>query len=96
MNPKKSLLILSAVTALLVVSAALPLAIAADQQTASGIISSVGDTSFALRVDNGPTMQFITDGDTVVEGELKVGADATVTYRVEDGKNIAERVQVKA
>ena len=96
MNPKKSLLILSAVTALLVVSAALPLAAAAEQQTASGIISSVGDTSFTLRVDNGPTMQFITDGDTVVEGELKVGSGATVTYRVEDGKNIAERVQVKA
>jgi len=96
MNPKKSLLLLSSILAVLVVTAALPLAIAADQQTASGIISSVGDTSFALRVDNGPTMQFITDGDTVVEGELKVGADATVTYRVEDGKNIAERVEVKA
>lgn len=96
MNPKKSLLLLSSILAVLVVTAALPLAVAAEQQTASGIISSVGDSSFALRVDNGPTMQFITDGDTVVEGELKVGSGATVTYRVEDGKNIAERVEVKA
>lgn len=96
MNPKKSLLVFSSILAVLVVTAALPLAVAADQQTASGIISSVGDTSFALRVDNGPTMQFITDSNTVVEGELKVGAGATVTYRVEDGKNIAVRVQVKS
>jgi len=96
MNPKKPLHLISFILAALVVTAALPLAVAADQQTAAGIVSSVGDTSFTLQVDNGPTMQFVTDNNTVVEGELKVGADATVTYRVEDGKNIAERVQVKS
>jgi hypothetical protein len=40
------------------------------------------------------TLQFLIDGDTKVEGKLSVGAQATVEYRSEEGKNIATHVVV--
>lgn len=96
MNPINRKHLIYSILAVLVVTTALSLAAAAASETATGTIGSVGDSSFTLRVDGGGTLQFVTDGNTVVEGELKGGAKATVTYRVEDGKNIAERVEVKS
>ncbi|HEX7697094.1 MAG TPA: hypothetical protein VF394_06835 [Candidatus Acidoferrum sp.] len=40
------------------------------------------------------TVQFLVDGKTQVEGKLVVGAQATVEYRSDAGKNIAVRVIV--
>jgi len=40
------------------------------------------------------TVQFLVDGKTKVEGKLAGGAEATVEYRSEEGKNIAVRVIV--
>jgi hypothetical protein len=39
-------------------------------------------------------VQFLIDDKTKVEGKLAVGAQATVEYRSEEGKNIAVRVIV--
>ena len=66
----------------------------AQEQTVSGKITAVGDNSFTLEVKAGETKNFVTNADTQVEGELKVGANAAVTYRAEGGKNIALRVKV--
>ncbi|MGH8459433.1 MAG: hypothetical protein ACRESV_08780 [Nevskiales bacterium] len=96
MNPINRKRLIYSILAVLVITAAGSLAAAADSKTATGTIGSVGDTSFTLQVDGGGSLQFITDSNTVGAGELKNGAKATVAYRVEDGQNIAERVEVKA
>ena len=70
-----------------------------DAQSVAGKISSVGDAAFAVEVMKDQkvnTVQFFIDGDTKVEGKLSVGAQATVEYRSEDGKNIATHVVVTA
>lgn len=66
----------------------------AQEQTVSGKITAVGDNSFTLEVKAGETKNFVTNANTQVEGELKVGSNATVTYRTQEGKNIALRVKV--
>jgi hypothetical protein len=66
-------------------------------QSLSGKISSIDDAAFALEVMKGKdvnTVQFMVDGKTKVEGKLAVGAQATVDYRSNEGKNIAVRVIV--
>ena len=40
-------------------------------------------------------MEFVVDGDTKVEGKLRIGSQATVEYRSADGQNIAVHVVVK-
>jgi hypothetical protein len=68
-----------------------------DAQSVAGKISSVGDATFAVDVMKDQkvnTLQFLVDGDTKVEGKLSVGAQATVEYRSEEGKNIATHVVV--
>jgi hypothetical protein len=70
---------------------------APDAQSVAGKISSVGDAAFAVDVMKDQkvnTLQFLVDGDTKVEGKLSVGAQATVEYRSEEGKNIATHVVV--
>ena len=98
MNPIKRKHFIYSILAVLVITTALSLAaaVAAASETASGTIGQVTENAFTLQVDGGGTLEFVTDGGTVVDGELKAGAKATVTYRVEDGRNIAERVEVKA
>lgn len=96
MNPKSNRRLISSILPVLLISSLFSLAAAAADQSASGTITALGDNAFSLKADNGATLQFVTDDNTVVEGELKVGAQATVTYRTEDGKNIAVHVQVKA
>ena len=77
-------------------------------QSVSGKIASVAKDSFTLTVPGSQTsagqqlmqqaepktMTFHIDKNTAVEGKLKVGANAEVTYREEGGKNIAVSVHV--
>ena len=68
-----------------------------DQQSLWGQIASVGDREFSVQVkkDQGVnTVPFLVDGQTKVEGQLAVGAEVTVEYRSEEGRNIALRVIV--
>lgn len=68
-----------------------------DNQSLAGKISSVGDAQFSLDVlkdKDVNTFQFLVDDHTKVEGKLAVGAQATVEYRSDAGKNIAVRVIV--
>ncbi|HMI50773.1 MAG TPA: hypothetical protein VK525_04625 [Candidatus Saccharimonadales bacterium] len=69
----------------------------AENQSISGKISSIGDASFAVDImkdQNISTVQFLVDGSTKVEGKLSIGAQATVEYRSEGGKNLAVHVIV--
>jgi hypothetical protein len=66
-------------------------------QSVSGKIATVGDAEFALEVkqnQKATTVQFLVDGNTKVDGKLAIGAQATVEFRSEDGKNIATHVVV--
>ena len=77
---------------------------AAAPQSVSGKIASVEKSSFTLTVaekssvsesSGGPkTMSFQVDQNTTIDGKLKVGANADVTYRQEGGNNIAISVRV--
>jgi hypothetical protein len=71
---------------------------APDNQSLSGQILSVGDAEFSVQVKKNQdvnTVQFLVDDKTTVEGKLTVGAQATVEYRSNDGKNIAVHVIVR-
>jgi hypothetical protein len=68
-----------------------------DNQSLSGQIISVGDAEFSVQVaknKDASTVQFMVDNKTKVEGKLAVGAQATVEYRSNEGKNIAVHVIV--
>lgn len=80
---------------------------AAQAQTVSGKIATVDKSSFSINVTStgaaqhistttgGPkTMSFQIDKNTTVEGQLQVGANAEVTYRQDNGSNIAISVRV--
>ena len=83
---------------------------AAQQQSVSGKIASVEKNSFTLTVGQSQTssennnlqraagdpktMTFQLDKNTTIEGSLRVGASADVTYRQEKGANIAISVHV--
>ena len=41
-------------------------------------------------------MTFVIDKNTTIEGKLKINANAEVTYRDDNGKNIAISVRVTA
>ncbi len=71
---------------------------APDTQSVSGKISSIGDAAFALDVAKGNkmnTIHFLVDDQTKVEGKLRLGAHATVEYRLNGGNNLAVHVVVK-
>jgi len=83
----------------------------APQLSVSGKITAVGKDSFTLAVAAGQTssgqqfaqeapkaksMTFVIDKNTTIEGKLKVNANADVTYREDNGKNIAISVHVTA
>ncbi len=68
-----------------------------DSQSLTGKISSVGDAAFTLEVKKNQevsNVQFSVDENTKVEGQLAVGAHATVEYRSNDGKNVAVHIVV--
>jgi hypothetical protein len=75
---------------------------AAQEQTVSGKIASVEKNSFTLTVgqqleqtpSTPKTMSFKLDKTTTIDGSLKVGANADVTYRQEKSENIAISVRV--
>ena len=82
---------------------------AAQLQSVSGKIQSVSNTSFTLETAGGApssgqqlvqeqshpkTMTFLIDKNTAVDGKLKVGANADVTYRQDNGNNVAVSVRV--
>ena len=83
---------------------------AAQQQSVTGKIASVEKNSFTLTVGQSQTsggrqnlgqdpatpktMKFQFDKNTAIEGSLKVGASAEVTYRQDKGANIAISVHV--
>ena len=77
--------------------AAGPLLPTPDTQSLSGKIASVGDAEFSVQVRKDQdvnTVQFLVDDKTKVEGKLAVGAQATVEYRSNEGKNVAVHVIV--
>ncbi|MGB7847657.1 MAG: hypothetical protein WBL63_18745 [Candidatus Acidiferrum sp.] len=76
-------------------------------QSVTGTIAEVGKSSFTLTVgaaisNNGQQMKqatpksmvFLIDKNTTVDGKLQVGANADVTYREDNGKNLAISVRV--
>ncbi len=78
---------------------------AAQAQTVSGKIASVDKSSFSINVTSAgqhvsttagapKTMSFQIDKNTTVEGQLQVGANAEVTYRQDNGSNVAISVRV--
>ena len=83
---------------------------AAATQSVSGKIASVEKNSFTLTLssttrssvsertatsqDPPKTMSFTIDQNTTIEGKLKLGASADVTYRQENGANVAISVHV--
>lgn len=76
------------------------------EQSVSGKIVSVEKTSFTLTVGQSQTqnlqqdpsapktMTFVIDKNTTIDGSLRVGANADVTYRQEKGTNVAISVRV--
>jgi hypothetical protein len=81
----------------------------AQTQSVSGKIASVDRNSFTLTVGSGidqsaqdpsatsksgRSMTFQIDKNTTVEGTLKVGSNADVTYRTDNGSNVAISVHV--
>jgi len=82
-------------------------AAAPQSQSVSGKIAAVTTTSFTLTVGAGSTsrelgqqeaapktMHFQIDKNTTIDGKLKVGASADVTYREDNGQNVAISVHV--
>jgi hypothetical protein len=79
---------------------------AAQTQSVSGKIASVDQNSFTLTVGSASsvsqaqqptsatTMSFVIDKNTTVEGKLNVGSAADVTYRQDNGTNVAISVHV--
>jgi Cu/Ag efflux protein CusF len=81
---------------------------AAQTQSVSGKIASFDQNSFTLTVASkatvsqdsqsqpgaSSTMSFTIDKNTTVEGKLKVGSSADVTYRQDNGSNVAVSVHV--
>jgi hypothetical protein len=66
-----------------------------DNQSLSGTIASVGNAKLSVRGTKDQdvnTVQFLVDDKTKMEGKLTVGAQATVEYYSNEGKNIAIRV----
>jgi Cu/Ag efflux protein CusF len=78
-------------------------------QSVSGKIASIDQSSFTITVSSGSsitqgaqqppaaassTMTFAVDKNTTVEGSMKVGSTADVTYRQDGGTNVAISVHV--
>jgi hypothetical protein len=68
-----------------------------ETQSASGKIASVGDAQFTMSIgkdQDRKDLQFVIDENTKVDGQLSVGAQATVDFKLDGGKNIATHVIV--
>lgn len=76
---------------------------AAQVQSVSGRITSVSGNTFTLQPEASQdpsgrgaqeALTFTIDQDTVVEGKIAVGSKADITYRRQDGNNIAVSIRV--
>jgi Cu/Ag efflux protein CusF len=81
---------------------------AAQTQSASGMISAVDKSTFTITLAPTPnaamasvvqqdppkSMTFVVDKNTTIEGKLRVGANADVTYRDDNGSHVAIGVRV--
>jgi Cu/Ag efflux protein CusF len=80
---------------------------AAQTQSATGMISAVDKSSFTITLapphssiasvtqqDPPKSMTFVVDKNTTIEGKLRVGANADVTYRDDSGSHVAIGVRV--
>ena len=77
-----------------------------EAQSVTGTIASVGKKSFTLTIasaisnqppsqqTNPKSMIFLMDKNTTIDGQLRVGASANVTYREDNGNNVAINVRV--
>jgi hypothetical protein len=68
-----------------------------ETQSASGKIASVGDAEFTITMgkdQDKKELHFQIDGNTKVDGQLSVGAQATVDFKLDSGKNVATHVIV--
>jgi hypothetical protein len=68
-----------------------------ETQSASGKVASVGDSQFTITVgkdQDKKELQFVIDSNTKVDGQLSVGAQATVDFKLDSGKNIAIHIMV--
>ena len=74
----------------------------AQLQSVSGRITAIAGNTFTIQTPrnsaaSGPkVITFTIDQDTVVEGRIEVGSKADVTFRQQDGNNIAVSVRVSA
>lgn len=79
----------------------------APAQSVTGKITAVEKNTFTLAVASGTTseklqlneaspksMTFHIDKNTTIDGKLQVGSNADVTYREENGQNLAISVRV--
>ena len=65
--------------------------------TASGKVVNVAGSALTLEIKKDgkqQTVSFTTDKDTKVEGTLGVGAQAEVTYHLQDGNNVAVTIHI--
>jgi len=80
---------------------------ASEVQTVSGKVTAVGKTSFTLAVSSAritnqstregakpKTMTFQVNSNTTIDGNLQVGVNADVTYRIDNGDYVAINVRV--
>lgn len=76
-------------------------------ESLSGRITSINGNTFTVeserrrqtqnaRTDPTSSMTFMLDQNTTVDGKLEIGANANVTFREENGNNIAVSVRVTA
>jgi hypothetical protein len=72
-----------------------------DTHSVTGTIAAVSRTSFTLNLgsafsgqDTQKSVTFLLDKNTTVDGKLRVGEKADVTYRDNDGKYVAISVRV--
>jgi hypothetical protein len=80
---------------------------ATEAQTVSGKVTAISKTTFTLAVSsakmasesqpentNAKTMTFQVDSNTTIDGNLQVGVNADVTYRIDNGDYVALNVRV--
>jgi hypothetical protein len=74
-----------------------------ETRSITGTIAAVGENSFTLSLataisneaqDTPKAMTFVIDRNTTVDGKLRVGASADVTYRQDNGSYVAINVRV--
>ena len=72
-------------------------------RSVTGTIAAIGENSFTLSLataisneaqDTPKAMTFVIDRNTTVDGKLRVGASADVTYRQDNGNYVAINVRV--